>query len=314
MNYQPRIDNFYKDISIWKRHKLTTIGNISVFKSFILSKLTYLFSVLPDPPEDILKLLKQKSFECIWNSKRDKVKRNIVIKSYEEGGLRMTDINYYINSINITWVKRLTDPENKGAWKIPYVHELDKYGGFLFFKCNLRADDLKLLKIKNTFFKDVLYSWCLLNFDKNPINIGTQLLWNNSFIKHQSKRIVFHEWINKKILYIKDIFDFDNNQVKRFAQLQNEFGLSSHECLNYHKIIASIPKTWFLRLNVQPNQNDTEHVALYQTLTEKEQSHLHDQFSSQTLYQNRKNKITGKMGIDFPRNNFAVEKYLHEGL
>ena len=143
LNYQPRISNFHKDISSWKRHKLTTIGNISVFKSFILSKLTYLFSVLPDPPEDILKSLKQKSFEFIWNSKRDKVKRNTVIKSYEEGGLRMTDMNYYINSINITWVKRLTDPENKGAWKIPYVHELEKYGGLLFFKCNLRAE-LKL--------------------------------------------------------------------------------------------------------------------------------------------------------------------------
>ena len=51
LNYQPRIDNFYKDISIWKRHKVTTIGNISVFKSFILSKLT--ISVLSDLPEDI---------------------------------------------------------------------------------------------------------------------------------------------------------------------------------------------------------------------------------------------------------------------
>ena len=166
LNYQPRKDNFYKDISIWKRHKLTTTGNISVFKSFILSKLTYLFSDLSDPPEDILKSLKQKSFEFIWNSKRDKVKRSTVIKSYEEDRLRMTDMNYYINSINITWVKRLTDPENKGAWKIPHVHELDKYGGFLFLKCNLRADDLKLLKIKNMFFKDVLTAGAHLIFTK----------------------------------------------------------------------------------------------------------------------------------------------------
>ena len=96
----------------------------------------------------------------------------------------MTDMNYYINSINITWVKRLTDPENKGVWKIPYFHELEKYGGLLFFICNLRADDLKLLKIHNMFFKDVLYSWFQLNFDKNPEDIGTQLLWNNSFIKY----------------------------------------------------------------------------------------------------------------------------------
>ena len=121
----------------------------------------------------------------------------------------------------------------------------------------------------------------------------------------------------KNILYINDIFDFDNNKVKRFAQLQNEFGLSSHECLNYHKIIASIPKALFLRLNVQPNQNDTEHVTLYQTLTEKEQSYVcryMTNFQVKHFYQYRKTKITGKMGIDFPRNNFAVEKYLHEGI
>ena len=168
LNYQPRINNFYKDMAIWNRHKLTTIGNISVFKSFILSKLTYLFSVLPDPPKDILKTLQQKSFEFIWNNKRDKIKRNTVIKSYEDGGLNMTNIHFYINSINITWVKRLIDPENKGTWKTPYMHEMSKFGGLLFFKCNFSVDDIKSLKIKNTFLKDVLYSWCLLNHDKDP--------------------------------------------------------------------------------------------------------------------------------------------------
>ena len=59
LNYQHRIENFRKDITIWKRHKMTTIGNITVFKSLILSKLTHLFSVLPDPSLEILKSLKQ---------------------------------------------------------------------------------------------------------------------------------------------------------------------------------------------------------------------------------------------------------------
>ena len=41
----------------------------------------------------------------------------------------MVDLNQYLNSINTTWVKRLIDKENEGAWKIVYVNDLSKYGG-----------------------------------------------------------------------------------------------------------------------------------------------------------------------------------------
>ena len=82
-----------------------------MFKSFILSKLTFLFSVLPDPPLETLKTLKQQSFELIWNNERDKIKRDTITKPYEDGGLRMVDLNQYLNSINITWVKRFADKE-----------------------------------------------------------------------------------------------------------------------------------------------------------------------------------------------------------
>ena len=143
----------------------------------------------------------------------------------------------------------------------------------LFFKCNILVD-IKSLKIKNTFLKDVLYSWCLLNHDKDPKNIDSQLLWNNSFIKHQSTPIAFLEWINKNILYIKDVFDFDNERVKRFFELQNEFGLPNRECLNYHKVIASIPKTSIKELKTQPNENDSDEISLSKTLAEKEQSNI----------------------------------------
>ena len=130
---------------------MTTIGNVTVFKSLILSKLTYLFSVQPDPSLEISKSLKQQSFEFIWNSKSDKIKRDTVTKLYEDGGLRMVGINHYLNSINITWVKRLIDPEYTGAWKHFYVNELSKYGGLLHFRSNLAPADIKSLKIRNTF-------------------------------------------------------------------------------------------------------------------------------------------------------------------
>ena len=52
--------------------------------------------------------------------------------------------------------------------------------------------------------------------------IGSKLLLNTNFIQHQSKHKFFLEWINKNVFNINDIFDFDDNQVKRFAKLYNE--------------------------------------------------------------------------------------------
>ena len=65
----------------------------------------------------------------------------------------MVDLNQYLNSINITWVKRLDDKENTGAWKLFYVKDLSKYGGLLLFQSNLAPADIKSLNIRNSFFK-----------------------------------------------------------------------------------------------------------------------------------------------------------------
>ena len=98
----------------------------------------------------------------------------------------MVDINHNLNSINITWVKCLIDPENTGAWKHFYVNELSKYGGLLLFRSNLAPANIKSFKIRNTFLKDILCSWSLFNYMKASKNIGSQILWNNSFIKKKN--------------------------------------------------------------------------------------------------------------------------------
>lgn len=91
--------------------------------------------------------------------------------------------------------------------------------------------------------------------------------------------------------------------TKLSVQLQNEFGLSSHECLNYHKIIASIPKTWLFKLNAQPNQNGTEHISLYKTLTEKELSNIcryMTDFQVKHFTYTEKPKSHAKWELNFP--------------
>ena len=273
LNFKPRIEQFRRDIASWKKHKLTTIGNITVFKTFILSKLTYLFSVLPNPSSEIIKSLKQQSFEFIWNNKRDKIKRDTLIKPYEEGGLRMVDLNCYVNSLKITWVKRLIDEQNKGAWKICYENELSKHGGSLVFESNLNPADLKYLHIKNLFLKDILYTWCYLNYDKNPQEIKAQILWNNSHVRNQSKPFVFSTWIEKGINHIRHIFDNQNKRFKTFAELQTEFALPPNEYLNYYKLISSIPKEWLRQLKAQTLEIKQE-PALFTVVKAKDQNNI----------------------------------------
>jgi hypothetical protein len=54
--------------------------------------LIQILTVLPNPPDNILKDIQKSFFKFLWNGKRDKVKREILTNSYEDGGLKMIDI------------------------------------------------------------------------------------------------------------------------------------------------------------------------------------------------------------------------------
>ena len=67
LNYENRLSQFRIDLQRWKARHLTTIGNISVLKSLIIPKLTFLFSVLPNPSDKDIKTITQQCYEFIWN-------------------------------------------------------------------------------------------------------------------------------------------------------------------------------------------------------------------------------------------------------
>ena len=62
-----------------------------ILKSLMISKLTYIQSPLPINHcaiDEINSLL----FNFLWDSKGDKIKRDVMISEYEHGGLKMTDV------------------------------------------------------------------------------------------------------------------------------------------------------------------------------------------------------------------------------
>jgi hypothetical protein len=58
--------------------------------------LIQILTVLPNPPDNILKDIQKAVYKFLWNGKRDKVKREILTNIYDDGGLKMIKINFSV--------------------------------------------------------------------------------------------------------------------------------------------------------------------------------------------------------------------------
>jgi hypothetical protein len=91
------------------------------------------------------KEIEKKCFKFIWNGKPDKIKRNLIINSYERGGLQMIDIKSYFIALNATWVSRLVTG-NISNWKLIPLKYFNAIGNnWLVFSMNL--DSTKSLRL-----------------------------------------------------------------------------------------------------------------------------------------------------------------------
>ena len=82
---------------------LTYYGKVVVLKSLVISQFVYVASILPIPQKlfvDLNKLM----YNFLWNSKREKVKRTVLINDIEKGGLGMVDLNSKFQSLHLSWL------------------------------------------------------------------------------------------------------------------------------------------------------------------------------------------------------------------
>lgn len=86
---------------------LSPTGRLVVIKSLALAKLNHLFLSIPNPPLTKINTIQNLFFNFMWNNSRDKVKRIIMTQDYKYGGLRMTDLKCFMNSLKATWLRRL---------------------------------------------------------------------------------------------------------------------------------------------------------------------------------------------------------------
>ena len=106
VNYEEKITKFKASLGCWELRRLSLLGKITVLKSLIVSQLMHILSPLPTN-QCAIGEVNTLFFKFLWDGKGDKIKRDIMISDYEDGGLKMIDIRLFTQALKLSWVKKI---------------------------------------------------------------------------------------------------------------------------------------------------------------------------------------------------------------
>jgi hypothetical protein len=238
LNYENKLFEISKLLNVWSKRNLTPFGKITVIKSMALSKITHLFSSLPDPDDNFIKELNHILFKFLWDGKMDKIKRSVVCQSYETGGLKMIEINSFIASIKINWLKKILEDEGKLTrimlGMCPLLKDIKHVGGDI--KCIINS-------IKNPFLRDVLGHYSNMYYQNVPKNFNefaSECIFYNRFIRRDGQSIFIKNWFDNGISCVGHFLG--PNGYKDYNAFRATYPTASGNFLLYNGVIRAIKR------------------------------------------------------------------------
>ena len=158
------------------------------------------------------------------------------------------DIKAKLESLQIQWVKRLTN-NNFHSWKIIPNVLLKDVGGVSLFHSNLALSDACKLNIDNypEFYKSIVHLWIRISATdpQSEHDILSQALWNNKYILIKRKPIFFLDFYQKSINTINDLIDDDRGLgVGSWSRLKEKYQVDKGLYLKYAGLLQALPASW----------------------------------------------------------------------
>ena len=85
-------------IAIWRKLNLSTVGNLTIAKTFLISQLGYLLGML-ECPKELLKEIQNDIDSFILRSKSHWVSKDIIHMEPDKGGLGAINLETYATSL-----------------------------------------------------------------------------------------------------------------------------------------------------------------------------------------------------------------------
>jgi hypothetical protein len=156
----------------------------------------------------------------------------------------MIDLKIFINSLKVTWLRRLINSNSKFSSFIdgtcPFISQIFKFGTD-FIKSKLHEDI-------NPFWKDVLYSYFTLSVNLKPENSKQCFsvhIWKNPGIKVGNSSVYLQRWISRGILFLGDLLNQDG-EFYSYDEFTTTYNIRSN-FLEYRGIVNALKK--YLEVN-----------------------------------------------------------------
>ena len=192
-NYDEKLTKLKASLGCWEMRRLSLLGKITVLKSLMVSQLVCILSPLPTDHEAV-KEVNNLFYNFLWGGRGDKIKRNIMISNYEQGGLKMIDVISFAKALKSNWIKKYLDQNNLAKWKLFFDSHLHDFGGASIFKGNLNQKDLLTVGISDPFLLELLQIWSEIAFEDRMVSVTqlrSQSIWFNSLIRIGNKPVYF---------------------------------------------------------------------------------------------------------------------------
>ena len=104
LNWDSKIHKMENILKLWGKRNLTIFGKVTIVNTLCLPKVMYNCMLLVVPERVVVKIEKMIS-HFIWRGK-NRINRNCVINSVENGGLNLVDVRLKIKSFKAGWINR----------------------------------------------------------------------------------------------------------------------------------------------------------------------------------------------------------------
>ena len=98
LNWKPKLTKMENIFNRWKIRKLTYYGKICIIKTLGISQIMYNASCI-SVPDFVIKDVNKIIYRFLWGSGKEKIKRKVTTKDFEDGGLQMINIEHQINAL-----------------------------------------------------------------------------------------------------------------------------------------------------------------------------------------------------------------------
>ena len=237
LNYDDKFHEVQKLFAIWLQRTNTPMGRTVVLKSLVLSKLIYLWILLPNPPNNILRKLQSDIFNFVWDNKNDKIKRSISVRQIKDGGINIPHIETYIQSLKLTWMQKLLS-DKPPKWKCIMSNQHPELE-----LINVRGPKAFLNNITNPFWADFFKAYNNLSnmtIPSSPEDILAEPLFDNDKFKIGGVPFRFNDWIEKGIFTVSSLIN-ENGSFKTLQEFSLTYGLNPR-FLDYLGCINTVKK------------------------------------------------------------------------